>query len=56
MSEAAFADSLLRFERHLAAERGASLHTLRAYLADVRAFAAHFIGRIAADLGQDHFL
>lgn len=32
-----------RFERHLASERGASVHTLRAYLGDLQAFRAFLI-------------
>lgn len=35
--------SLVRFERHLHAEKGSSLHTMRAYLSDIRAFAV-FLG------------
>ncbi len=34
-----FATALLRFERHLESERGASAHTLRAYLGDLHGFA-----------------
>tara|TARA_Y100000590_G_scaffold149110_1_gene171348 strand:- start:4333 stop:5283 length:951 start_codon:yes stop_codon:yes gene_type:complete len=39
MTEESFDQSLVRFERHLHAEKGSSLHTMRAYLSDIKAFA-----------------
>jgi hypothetical protein len=35
------AERLAAFERHLAAERGLSAHTVRAYLGDIRSLLAH---------------
>jgi integrase/recombinase XerC len=44
-----FETTIARFERHLAAERGASLHTLRAYLGDIRAFRSFLADAGAGD-------
>jgi integrase/recombinase XerC len=50
----ALAAALAGFERHLAAERGLSPHTVRAYLGDIRSLLAHAAAaRITAPAGID---
>lgn len=45
-------EALAAFERHLAAERGVSPHTVRAYLGDVRSLMAHAAGAGATTVGS----
>lgn len=50
---AATGEVLDAYQRHLAAERGLSPHTVRAYLGDVVSLLAHFHGVLDADQEQD---
>ncbi|KHL15824.1 integrase/recombinase XerC [Mumia flava] len=47
----AWADALEAYERHLAAERGLSDHTVRAYRGDLDQLAAHAVARRVTDPG-----
>lgn len=48
-----FADALARFDRHLAAERGASVHTRRGYATDLAQFVAHAAGKRPSAVSAD---
>jgi integrase/recombinase XerC len=48
-----FADALARFDRHLAAERGASVHTRRGYATDLAHFATFAAGKRPAAVSAD---
>jgi integrase/recombinase XerC len=48
-----FADALTRFDRHLAAERGASVHTRRGYATDLAQFAAFAVGKRPDSVSDD---
>lgn len=48
-----FADALARFDRHLAAERGASMHTRRGYATDLAQFCAFLPGKRPSAVSPD---